>query len=352
MTRVPSPAKLERGNAATRSRSRVERACRIAASCCLASLAGCAFPLFPSEVANADRATEPPPRHERRETRVTMLNEPFDVVELARTDGALRFHVTTKKLCQVDVLRVKRESRDVESTRRSPCNTPLLPAANVDIGLQAGPRLVVLGTTTQSGDFTLPLSQIDALFAGQSMELAAMGQVLIHGVKAAELPLGEILQRKQQIASTLAASDRALAATDAPPQELETRLAELMDLKQQGASDPRLVENALQLYARLHPIRISDGATIDVHEANMDARTFDEVVRSLSSMCRITVWGGEVVAGALVPEGFAVKVMLGAINKAVGDDLTAWLTQRCCEMAASSILEAESTGCDTDATAS
>lgn len=334
----------------------------------LMQLAGCAFPMLCNETPGAGRNAG----KTYRALRVTPFDEPYDVVTVARTEGALVFHVETHKLCQTDVLEANRtsDSKDpaqprpleLKNSRRGPCSGPPLSAGGLDIGLQAGPRLMLIGTTSETGEFTLPLSQLDRLFADTRVEPQATAQVLVHGLKVAELPLGEIANRKELVDATLTASNQALAMPDTPRERLETLLAEIMSLRQQGIDDPRLLDGARLLHERLQqpasvvPATETATATTTATAITTDpvsvssSQDFDRAFDALPSMCKITIQGGAIVVGALVPESIAVGFMLGAISATIGDDLTQWLTNRCCEMAASSVLHAESTVCNTAST--
>ena len=342
----------------------------------------------------------------RREQRVTPRPSPFVAVTVTRIAGALRLHVTSAQRCRIDVLkaedtgypdgRVERGQLELETSREDVCyGAHLAPASDVDVGLEVGSRLRVLGATSTNGDLEVTLPALDALFQEGSVQPSQLAQVLVHGVKAAELPLGEIVNRQRQIDATLAKCEQALARTDAERELLARRLAELLDLRLQGSADPRISQTAQRLYARLSLIaakqkaeaqelastdpnagwRAAPGRFLtrakkllsqlstseeqgavpehvkrDIDATDVQPSTFEWAMGSLPTVCKITVTGGAAVAATLVatgPTGIALNVVMGML----GDDLSEWLTNRCCELAANSVTDVQSAICDTDSKA-
>jgi len=249
-----------------------------------------------------------------------------------------------------------------------------------------GPRLYVLGATSRNGELDVSLSSLDALFRGRVVEPGQLGKILVYGSPAAELPLGELVNRQRQIDARLTASDLTLAQPEATRETLATRLAELLDLQLQGVADARVTERAQQLYLRLASSDKDDSAqgppsdwwrdapahwltrgkelidslhstdpadavpeqvARDLDALSINPNTFSWAASALPTVCRISVTGGEAVVGQLVFTG-ATGVALSVVMAVLGDPLSQWLTNRCCEMAASSITHAQSTVCHTD----
>lgn len=322
----------------------------------------------------------------RRERLVQELPAPFDSVTVTRTPGSLRVHLTTAKRCQVEVQRatdvvfadghVERGELLLESSQQSACDADGGgPAAAVDIGVLAGDRLRLLGTTSTQGDLEIRLSDLDTLFGDRPVPLNQLAQLIVRGEKAAELPLGEIVNRQREIDARVSACEAALAA-QADRGTLARRLAEVSDLKLQGAVDPRLMQCADQLYARMSegaaspapttwidrakgmlsdlfssddPQDVPPGVKNDLDDKRVDASTFSWAISMLPTMCKITVNGGAAAVGQLVATG-AAGIALSIVMSVLGDDLSDWLTNRCCEMAAGSLTDARSTVCHTQPT--
>lgn len=320
----------------------------------------------------------------RRERLVQELAAPFDSVTVTRAPGSLRVHLTTTKRCQIEVKRatdvvfadghVERGELLPETRRQSACDADGgSPAADVDIGVLAGDRLRLLGTTSDQGDLEIRLSDLDALFGDRPVPLSQLAQLIVRGEKAAELPLGEILNRQREIDARVAACDAALAE-HADRETLARRLAEVSDLKLQGAVDERLTQCADQLYARMSenaapsaptswidrakgmlsdlfssddPQDVPAGVKNDLDDKRVDASTFNWAVSMLPTMCKITVNGGAAAVGQLVATG-AAGIALSIVMSVLGDDLSDWLANRCCEMAAGSLTDAQSTVCHTE----
>ena len=88
----------------------------------------------------------------------------------------------------------------------------------------------------------------------------------------------------------------------------------------------------------------------DIDATDVQPSTFEWAMGSLPTVCKITVTGGAAVAATLVatgPTGIALNVVMGML----GDDLSEWLTNRCCELAANSVTDVQSAICDTDSKA-
>lgn len=360
-----------------------ERALLIGSACmCLASC----LPQPPPPVLSATNV--------RRERVVLERPTSFDSVTVTRTAGALRLHVTSAKRCQIEVRaatdvryedgRIERGELLLESSEQSACDKNSAPAKGVDIGLLAGDRLRLLGTTSDEGDLEVPLTELDKMFAGHTLQPSALGQVLVRGEPAAGLPIGEILNRQLEINARLARCDAALAAP-ADRFTLARRLAEISDLQLQGVVDPRLPQCAEKLYARLleqsrtqqevvtTPPATGESSTPwldraqnmwadlfgsgqqpdvpaqvqhDINNSGIDPSTIGWALESLPALCKITV-NGTAVVGTLVASG-ATQVALTIMMGVLGEDLSDWLTNRCCEMAASTLSDASSTVCETD----
>jgi len=321
-------------------------------------LASCALPR-----AVPDTQVVPTQSNVRRELKVETLEQPFDVVTVTRVRGALRFHVTTKQRCRTDVMRavdvgfsngrVERGTLELENSHEGPCAGPMLPAAALDIGVSAGPRLHVLGRTSQTGDLEVRLSTLDVLFADPPVALNALGQVLVHGVKGAEIPLGEILHRGELIEATLTRVDRAIADAETPRELLAQRLAELLDLQLQGADDARIATRMQLLYMRMSS-NATPGATPPSAGApptppELQPDMLDQIQSAIPTLCKITISGGEAIIGQLTPLGPAGLALSFMVNY-LDDSLTQWLTNRCCVMASGSLSDAETTDCHTKPT--
>ena len=357
-----------------------ERTLLIGLAC--ACLAGC-FPQPPPPVLSATNV--------RRERVVTERPVPFDTVTVTRTSGAVRLHVTSAKRCQTDVRaatdvryedgRIERGDLLLESSEQAPCDEHSVPAKGVDIGLLAGDRLRLLGTTSDEGDLDIPLTEFDKLFAGRTLPASELGQVLVRGERGAGLPIGEILNRQLEINARVSRCEATLAAS-ADRFTLARRLAEVSDLQLQGVVDPRLPQCAEKLYARLleqsQPVEGStapgpDAASTswleraqsmwadlfgnapqgvppqvqtDINNSGIDPSTITWALQSLPALCKITV-NGTAVVGALATSG-ATQVALTIVMGVLGDDLSDWLTNRCCEMAANTLSDASSTVCETE----
>jgi prepilin-type processing-associated H-X9-DG protein len=320
----------------------------------------------------------------RRERLVQARSAPFDSVTVTRAPGALRVHLTTTKRCQIDVKRatdvvfadghVERGELLLESSEQAACDPVSEPAADVDIGVLAGDRLRLLGTTSQQGDLEIRLNDLDALFGDRPVAMSQLGQLIVRGEKAAELPLGEILNRQREVDTRVAACEAALAE-HAGHDTLARRLAELSDLQLQGAVDPRLTQCADRLYARISessadasaPASWLDRAKTmvsdlfntgdhqdvpaavqhDLDDKQVDSSTFSWAISMLPTMCKVTVNGGAAAVGQLVATGPA-GIALSIVMSVLGDDLSDWLSNRCCEMAAGSLTDAQSTVCHTE----
>ena len=332
----------------------------------------------------------------RHELSMTPLREPLVSMTMTRSAGALRLRLTSSARCRIESLkatdlgypngRVERGAPEVESSREEACyGAQPLAAPQVDVGLQVGPRLHVLGATSAAGELDVSLSALDALFRGRPIEPSQLAQVLVYGVKAAELPLGELLNRQRQIDTRLAAADATLAQRDATRETLATRLAELLDLQLQGVVDARVAERAQQLYGRLAssdkrsvpdpesdwwreaPGRwltrgkalidslqpsdpdqaVPEQVQRDLDAISVNPSTFSWAIQALPTVCLISVTSGEAVVGQLVFTG-ATGVALSVVMAVLGDPLSQWLANRCCEMAAGSVSNAQSTVCHTD----
>lgn len=337
-------------------------------------------------------AVKPPLTNIRRERQVTPRPTPFVSVTVTRTPGAVRLHVMTAQRCRIDVMkavdtgyadgRVERGKLELESSLEDVCyGSQLAHAEDVDVGLQVGARLRVLGSTSGTGDLEVPLSTFDSLFQEGTVQPSQLAQVLVQGVKAADLPIGEIVNRHAQIDAILMKCEQSLARLDAERGVLAQRLAELLDLQLQGAVDPRIAQTAQRLYARIAllqakqevepqpaaaepersnwrdvPARwferakalvtqlstrgeqtsVPEHVQLDLDDKpSVQPSTLDWAMGSLPTVCKITVTGGAAVAATLVatgPAGVALDVVMGVL----GDDLSRWLTNRCCMLASNS----------------
>jgi hypothetical protein len=330
-------------------------------------LTGCAL-LYPPP---APPRVVPTVTSERTEERVTVLDEPYDTLTLTRVRGALRVHVETQPTCRVQVYRaldqgysngrVERGTFTLGSERRTPCRRAQ-PAVGLDVGLQTGPRLQVLGTTSQTGLLEVPYDDLDARFAGQAVALSQQAQLLIHGKLVAELPLGLIVNRMRLSADVLAGADATLADPSADREKLQARLTELWTLQMQGVDDPRLNERALRVYIRLKtyvdpqlqptaaaqatPAAQPTAAPVPP-DAELHAGDLRRAESLLPDLCRATVAGGETVLGALALTGTA-GILLAFMHNLLDVGYNQSLAHECCIWAMSMLMHANNPRCDTD----
>ena len=252
------------------------------------------------------------------------------------------------------------------------------PVANVDVVLSTAERRHVLGNTSDDGKLDIALLQIAALFEGQNVAAGQQAQLLVHDRVAAELPLGELVNRQRVIEATIAECDDVLADPAPDRDYAQQLLARVLDLQLRGSADRRLIDRANRLYSHLRKnesifaapkrwftrakdalarLRNSGDAeavpeqvqqdleTTDVSDTdNVDSQSMSWAISMLPTMCKITVRGGAVAAGQLVATG-APGVALAIIVGSMGEDLSKWLIHSCCEMASRSIGHADSVNC-------
>ncbi|MEY4578118.1 MAG: hypothetical protein RL701_2821 [Pseudomonadota bacterium] len=297
------------------------------------------------------------------------------------TPESLGEAVTVTVTRGADVLRLLVVSGDVchAHTDEQPDDCPLgRPVAHVDVVMNTAERRDVLGTTSSDGDLEIPLARIAALFKGQNVAGDQQAQLLVHDRVAAELPLGELVNRQRVIEATIAEVDD-LLADPAPDRDYgQQLLARVLDLQLRGSADRGLIDRANRLYAHLRKnesifaapkrwftrakealarLRSSGDAeavpeqiqqnieTTQVRDTEtVDAQSVSWAISMLPTMCKITVRGGAVAAGQLIATG-APGVALAIIVGSMGEDLSKWLIRSCCEMASRSTGHAESVDC-------
>lgn len=288
----------------------------------------------------------------------TANSRTYDTLTVTRAAEVLHLLVVTGEHCE--------DSREATPEQPVKC-ADTNPAANVEVVLQGGDgQRTTLGSTSPDGRLEVPLTRFDALFQGQSIAADARAQLLVHDKVAAELPLGEIVNRQSVVDSAIAECDRLLE--DAAPDRdyAQQLIARLLDLQMRGIADLRIADRASKLYEHLKatesiwsaPARWFNEAkellarlrgsgdeqavpqhvkeNIEQTGSKVESQSFQWALGMLPAMCKITVRGGAVVAGQMIATG-APGVALAIIAASVGDDLSNWLINSCCQMASKSI---------------
>ncbi|MET0390923.1 MAG: hypothetical protein ABW321_33425 [Polyangiales bacterium] len=283
-----------------------------------------------------------------------------DIVTVTRDAQVVHLDVTTAESCP---------------PRQTTCVSHR-PVADAEIVLRTRDGERVLGRTSSIGRLDVSLAELDAQFSGRKLPPDERAQVLLHDHVAAELPLGEILDRKRVIDATLAEADRLLEDSSPDRDYGQQLLVRLLDLQMRGIADPRISERSERLYEHLRenesffaapqrwfnkakelvarlrssgddaevpePVKHDLEQTVDT--GKVESGSFAWAISKLPTMCKITVRGGAVVAAQFIAAG-APGVALAIIAASVGDDLSNWLIHSCCEMARKSLEDAPATTC-------
>jgi hypothetical protein len=287
--------------------------------------------------------------------------ETYDTVTVTRDAQVVHFQVMTGQRCN--------GAGQLSCAQNEP-------AADTAIVLRTSTERHLLGSTAQDGRLAVPLSAFDELFRGQTVAADQVAQLLVHDSVAAELPLGEIVNRQSVIDSAISECDQALAAPSPDRDYVQLLLGRLLDLQMRGIADPRIADRTSRLYERLRqsdslfaaprrwlgraqellahlrssgdeqavPTQVQN--TIDTTDTSktVEPHSFKWALSVLPTMCKITVRGGAVVAGQMIATG-APGVALAIIAASVGDDLSDWLVKSCCDMASRSISGSASPNC-------
>jgi hypothetical protein len=236
----------------------------------------------------------------------------------------------------------------------SPC-APGKPIEGLAIAVQTsdGPR--ELGVTSAQGELDLAFSEFEPLFAREDVAKDDHAPLLVEGRSVAELPIGEIVQRREILASALEECDAALANPQLDDHYAQTLLGRMLDLQLLGIADARLEERMSRLYKRLRekpsewwsPQRVLVGAgfgdgtsmpdevkrdlTSEHADERIEPESFSWAVERLPQMCKISVVGGAIVAQVAVAG--TPGLVLPVVGAAVGNIFSDWLVDTCCKEA-------------------
>ena len=229
----------------------------------------------------------------------------------------------------------------------------------IAVQTQRGPR--PLGVTSAEGELDLAFAELDPIFADEEVAKDQHAPLLVEGRSVAELPIGEIVHRREILDSAIEECDAALANPQLDDHYAQTLLGRMLDLQLLGIADARLEERTRRLYQRLRekpsdwwsPSRVlddtreliaglgreqsvPDDVKRDVATEHADERlepeSFSWALEKLPQMCKISVVGGAIVAQVAVsgPAG----IVLAVVGAAVGNVFSDWLVETCCKEAA------------------
>jgi hypothetical protein len=241
----------------------------------------------------------------------------------------------------------------------SPC-PPGKPIEGLAIAVQTGEGPRALGVTSTEGELDLAFSDLEPIFAGEDVAKDQHAPLLVEGRSVAELPIGEIVHRRETLASAIEECDAALANPQLDDHYAQSLLGRMLDLQLLGIADARLEARMSRLYKRLRekpsswwsPQRVLDdtreliaglGAEKSVPEEvkrdvttehadeRLEPESFSWALERLPQMCKISVVGGAIVAQVAVAG--APGLVLAVVGAAVGNIFSDWLVDTCCKEA-------------------
>jgi hypothetical protein len=236
----------------------------------------------------------------------------------------------------------------------SPC-PPGKPIEGLTIAVQTreGPR--ALGTTSQEGELDLAFSELEPLFASEELANDAYAPLLVEGRSVAELPIGEIVHRREILESAIEECDAALANPQLDDHYAQKLIGQNLDLQLLGIADARLEQRTSRLYKRLRdkpstwwspelsgareriahdqsvPEAIKRDAAAADGDNRLDTDSFSWAVERLPELCKISVVGGAIVAQVAVAG--TPSILLTVVGAAVGNIFSDWLVETCCKEA-------------------
>jgi hypothetical protein len=241
----------------------------------------------------------------------------------------------------------------------SPC-APGKPIEGLAIAVQTsqGPR--ALGVTSSDGELDLAFSELEPLFASEDVAKDDHAPLLVEDRSVAELPIGEIVHRREILASALEECDAALANPQLDDHYAQTLLGRMLDLQLLGIADARLEERTSRLYKRLRekpsdwwapqrvlsdtreliagsgsdksvPDEVKRDVTSEHADERIEPESFSWAIERLPQMCKISVVGGAIVAQVAVAG--APGVVLAVVGAALGNIFSDWLVDTCCKEA-------------------
>ena len=241
----------------------------------------------------------------------------------------------------------------------SPC-PPGKPIEGLAIAVQTSKGPHALGVTSPEGELELAFSELDPVFAGEEVAKDQYAPLLVEGRSVAELPIGEIVHRRETLESAIEECDAALANPQLDDHYAQSLLGRMLDLQLLGIADARLEERMSRLYKRLRekpsswwsPQRVLDDTrqliaglggeksvpeevkrdvTTEHADERLEPESFSWALERLPQMCKISVVGGAIVAQVAVAG--TPGLVLAVVGAAVGNVFSDWLVDTCCKEA-------------------
>lgn len=233
----------------------------------------------------------------------------------------------------------------------SPC-PPGKPIEGLAIAVKTNDGPHVLGTTSQEGELDLAFADLEPLFVNEELTKEDHAPLLVEGRSVAELPIGEIVHRREILESAIEECDAALANPQLDDHYAQTLLGRMLDLQLLGIADARLEERTSRIYKRLRekpsewwsparelsagsadhmPEQVKRDVTSEHADERIEPESFSWAIERLPQMCKISVVGGSIVAQVAIAG--APGVVLAVVGAAVGNVFTDWLVDTCCKEA-------------------